>query len=340
MILALAGLACQALSNPSFSPDFSTMTPAPPRPTATEGPPPTERPARPTEPPAAAATAATSAPTDAPTVETYLGDVVERDGYALAALAVQDPAEEPGFLYLPRPGTRLVAIEVELWNVSGEPALANGSGVSLRDESGRIYQPDDVALDRSLGAPHLQLGERTRGWVAFHLPDDAQPESVRFTFGFVSGVEIQVNLAPAPEGHARLEGSARVKPDNPPFGEVVEQEGYSLVALQIADPAPPTIFYQAQPDLRLVAVELELSNISGEALNVTVLNSSLVDGDGYVHPVRLGAATGEMAAITINPGERVRGWVAFAVPANASLESVKYRLSVVPDVVLRAGLEP
>jgi hypothetical protein len=338
MLTGLISLACNALSPTTYSPGFVTMTPGgqalaaspTPRSTAT---------ATNVATSTAVAAITQSVPLTAQPTVSYLGDVVEQAGYALAALQLQDPAL-PGSLYQAQAGRRLVAVEVMLGNVAGERMLANGSSLLMRDEAGGNYQPDVLALDRSLGASRLDAGERVKGWVAFHLPDGARPVSVHYVFGLSPGIELAAGLDLAPPGHAPLIGSNRIAPGNARLGEASEVGGYSLVALNVEDPAPATVLFQAQPGLRLVAVEIEVSNVSGDRLSVNILNSSLVDVDGFVYAPRLGAHTGELLATDISTGQRVRGWVAFAIPEGSTMESVKYQLSVVSDVVLRAGLLP
>ena len=110
------------------------------------------------------------------------------------------------------------------------------------------------------------------------------------------------------------------------LGDTVESSGYALAALGIADPAEPGFLYTAEAGKRLVAVEVLLSNNSGELLRVNPLYAELLDADGFVYQAELGGSAEQIGVVELLPGEKVRGWIAFKAPDAAVLKSLRYAL--------------
>ncbi len=108
------------------------------------------------------------------------------------------------------------------------------------------------------------------------------------------------------------------------MGAVAAGNGAFIQALGLADPATPGVLYTAEAGRRLVAVELIAGNESAEPFDVNVLNSTLVDAEGFTYTAELGAVADQMKLVTLAPGERVRGWVAFSIPAAAQPAAIKY----------------
>jgi hypothetical protein len=87
---------------------------------------------------------------------------------------------------------------------------------------------------------------------------------------------------------------------------------------------------------RVVAIEVEVTNDSDQALNFTPLDVRIRDAAGLEH--RGGAAIGAEPMINprnLNPGERSRGWVWYVVPEEAALAEVVY---VAPPPQFRVSL--
>lgn len=125
------------------------------------------------------------------------------------------------------------------------------------------------------------------------------------------------------------------------LGDVVEQYGYSLSATAIEDPAIPSWMADLEPGEKLVAIEIIVGNVSGETLSVNPLYATLIDSEGFSYDVDLGGRDGsQVATADLSAGEKVKGWVAFAVPENATPASLKYEIGLWSGKVLQVGLTP
>lgn len=277
--------------------------------------------------------------TDTPVPTLYLGDAVEKYGYALTAVSVQDPAT-PGMFYDPEPGARLVAVEVVLSNLSGEPLSVNPLQATLIDGEGFTYQTELGAVDDQIATLDLSPAEKVRGMIAFQIPEGAEPASIRYSVESFGDRFLEADLTPPPERHVAIAESPSQPPAGalPKLGDVVEQFGYSLSAITVEDPATPGMFYEAREGYKLVAVEIIVGNVSSDALSVNPLYAYLVDSDGFVYTVELGGRDGQIATTDLNAGEKVRGWVAFTIPENATPASIKYEVGVFSGRYLRTGL--
>ena len=123
------------------------------------------------------------------------------------------------------------------------------------------------------------------------------------------------------------------------MGEVIEQDGYSLVAEAVEDNASPGILYTPTEGTKLIAVQIVVGNESGDQITVNALNSYLVDTNGYVYDAESGGSSNEQIdLVDLNAGERVRGWVSFVVPEDAVAESIKYQISGFPLIEIQSGL--
>lgn len=153
--------------------------------------------------PAPGTSAPTAQPTEALTAEPMpeptalslpgLGETLEADGYMLAAITVENPAE-PGLLYEPTEGTRLVAIEIIIGVAGGEPHAASLLNAALVDADGFAYSAELFGLDEQLAAVDLANGEKARGWIAFEMPESAIPASLKYRFEMFPDLTLQVGL--------------------------------------------------------------------------------------------------------------------------------------------------
>ncbi len=316
----------------------------------------------PTERPEPAATTSSSAATAAPTkeseaepteasevepteepeprpAETYLGDVVEAHGMLLAALTVEDPTT-PGMFYKATEGKKLVAVEIIVGNLSDEPLSVNPLNATLLDSEGFVYEPELAGRDGQIATVDLSYGEKVRGWIAFEMPEDALPASIKLAASIFSDDFVRANLAPPPAGHEAYTEPLSILPPPPPIGlrATHEEYGYSLSATALEDPCTSTMFYEPTAGLKLVAVEIIVGNVSGETLSLNPFNAVLVDDEGFVYQPELGSREGQLATFDLEVGEKAQGWVAFEVPEPATPASVKYFVSLFEEEYLQVGL--
>lgn len=344
-LLLLPALACNS-DTPTSTPQVSTAT-APPAELeeaepedaeATE--PVSESELEPTDEPEP-----TPAPTDTPepVQEANLGDLVEQEGYSLVAVTVEDPAPA-GLLYTPTEGTKLVAVEVIIGNVSGERVTVNALSSTLVDSDGFAHQAELAGRDGQINLVDLKPGERVKGWVAFEVPEGVTPNVFKYEVSSFPSISLQTKLTTADGALAAnpdvpLTTTGEVQRDVPGnLGDLIESDGYSLVAEAVEDPTTPGILYTPVEGTKLIAVQIAVGNVSGEVVTINALNATLVDTEGYVYTAELGGRDEQIDLIDINPGERARGWVSFQIPEGATPESIIYLVTGFPIVELQAGL--
>lgn len=126
------------------------------------------------------------------------------------------------------------------------------------------------------------------------------------------------------------------------LGDFVNGGGIELAAYQVEDPTEPGSFYEKGEGMRLVAVEVELANVAIDPFTVNALDFVLQDEDGFTYQPELGGRDGgQISLVTLEPGERVRGWIAFELPEAAALRAVRYNpLFSFSDISLQTNLAP
>ena len=143
-----------------------------------------------------------------------------------------------------------------------------------------------------------------------------------------------------PEVTAILEASATLEPQLE-LGDTDELEGYSLTAMSVEDPAKPGRLYDPVEGKKLIAVDVVIANVSGDKpADTNPLGATLVDTEGFVYDAELGGVDGQLDMVDLNPGERIRGWIAFEVPEEAVAASIRYEISGYPEILLQTGLGP
>lgn len=125
----------------------------------------------------------------------------------------------------------------------------------------------------------------------------------------------------------------------PMLGDIVENHGYFLSAITLEDPASrPGRFYEPEQGKKLVAVEFVLGNISGNPTSSNVLNTTLVDADGFTYVVELASVEEQFGLFDLGTGEKVRGWAGFIIPEDAKPASIKYEVGGSSGQTLQTGL--
>lgn len=148
-----------------------------------------------------------SAPTDALVTHTListatpvvqqlcLGDTVEQYGYSLSAISVEDPAVPNEWFSSLEAGDKMVAIEIILENISGEPLSVNPLDTTLVDKNGFTYSVElGGSVHEQIDCISLFIGEKIRGWVAFEIPQDAIPATIKFEVDWFSDEVLQASL--------------------------------------------------------------------------------------------------------------------------------------------------
>lgn len=110
-----------------------------------------------------------------------------------------------------------------------------------------------------------------------------------------------------------------------------EDYGYTLGSLNVEDPTPQStnsfLKIEIEQGYKLVAIEIVLGNVSGNVLNVNILNAVLVDNDGFVYNPELGAGFHKQIELAdLSVGEKIKGWIAFTIPENSRPTTIKYNV--------------
>jgi len=127
---------------------------------------------------------------------TRLGEWVEGSGLAMVAYAVEDPAVPNTNLYEPRPGTRLVGVELEIGCLLDSHHFTPQE-TSLIDSRGRRHEPvyRAMAEHREIATGIISMGDRVRGWLAFELPEGVTAVSLEYKpIAWNRVIELRVSL--------------------------------------------------------------------------------------------------------------------------------------------------
>lgn len=118
-----------------------------------------------------------------------------------------------------------------------------------------------------------------------------------------------------------------------------ESSGYALKVMAVEDPASAASSYTAEPDTRLMAVQVELENVSSDdAMPVDIANAIVTDDKDITYNAVSAAREGEIAAGDLKKGDKSSGWLAFQVPKDAKLKSITYRVGLISIIALTADL--
>lgn len=102
---------------------------------------------------------------------------VEAPSWIFQVHLVQDPYS--GEMQLPQelqPGTRYVGAEVEVINDADQPLNFTPIDIRLRDGAGVEHRGGQaIGTEPMINPRNLNPGERSRGWVWFVLPQEAEP---------------------------------------------------------------------------------------------------------------------------------------------------------------------
>jgi hypothetical protein len=140
----------------------------------------------------------TATPTLTPTPTTtppgtQPGNTVERDGYSLTALTVENPSARYSSSDPPSAGEKFVGVEIIVRNVSGASFDSNPFSATLVDAAGFVHAASSVRSEDSLDLLRVDVGQMIQGWVGFNIPQNATPAILRYQF-LGTNVELQVGL--------------------------------------------------------------------------------------------------------------------------------------------------
>ena len=348
ILLIVSGLACgKGTQVPGLPNNTATQKSRPEIPEETIKvpiPSPTEKPAR---------VVPTEAPTQIPPTETlppptpvparYLGETVEGYGYSLSAVAI-DMNPKASMIYTPDASKHLIAVQIVVGNLSGETITVNPMYLKLIDKDGFLYESELAGADVQIPVFPIDKGERVKGWVAFSIPNNAVPAGFRYTLSeYPETLELQVGLEPPPANSPAPTPIPPIAldPNLPKLGGTVEGSGYTLTAIAVEDPAQPGRIYTPVAGTRLIAVEVVITNVSGETFSTSPMWGILIDSQGYLYPSDFFGRDEALASMELKQGEKLRGWISFTIPESVTPVAMKYQFLQVPSytsVLLKTGL--
>lgn len=123
-------------------------------------------------------------PTDTPeSTEAFESTKVSSSGYTLSVVGIEDPATPHPRLYEPEGGTKPLAVEVVLGNVSGDVHSVNVYNGTLVDQDGFSYRPEPFAREGGyIDRIDLAPGEKARGWIPFEVPVGTVADYIKYEF--------------------------------------------------------------------------------------------------------------------------------------------------------------
>ncbi|HEY3289526.1 MAG TPA: DUF4352 domain-containing protein [Anaerolineae bacterium] len=337
--LAVFIMACGLLSPGTTAPSSPTNAPSNngQNPQSTQAPAATAAPLPKADTPTKAPSSGASQPGAS---DAYFGDVFEQDGVTLSVVEVGDPAKvDPA--YKVKSGKRIFAVRFVLGNTTRPKLTVQPLNSMLVDDAGNTYKPEFTALKTEIPVIELQPGEHADGWMGYSVPAKATIVSFKYAPDVDSQKNIAIKLMPAPAGHTMLKlASQRAAPKIPALGTKVLANGYSLLVGGVADPATPGILYRPVDGMRLVSMDVAVSNeSSADKLFVNPMYFVLVDTTGAVYTSELGGVSGQIEAVDLTQGQIQTGKIAFVVPNDAKLESLRLAPFLRLDFTLQSGLK-
>jgi len=125
------------------------------------------------------------------------------------------------------------------------------------------------------------------------------------------------------------------------LGDANQESGYAVTALKVADPATPIfINYTAKAGMKLVAVDVVISNISGESLYATPRDVDLLDSNNLTYQNEIDAVDNSFNPVALNPGEQEEGWISYTIPETAAPVHLQYSNELLGNAVIKVSLAP
>ncbi len=118
-----------------------------------------------------------------------------------------------------------------------------------------------------------------------------------------------------------------------------ESGEYALTVVSIKDPITPRADYTEKEGTRLLGLELRFENLNAaEPMDVDPQYAQVTDIGDVTYIAEVGAIDNEIAVSSISKGEKATGWMAFAVPTDAKIKDITYRIGLISTVTLVAAL--
>jgi predicted small lipoprotein YifL len=124
------------------------------------------------------------------------GDVIQLGDYVITVTKIVDPAPATDEFMKPDAGKKFVAIEVLYENRTSDKTLDyNPYDWKITDSESYTYDPDAIGgKSPTLEMGTINPGQKTRGWLNFQTPRDAQSFKAQFQPNWLSNENVLVEL--------------------------------------------------------------------------------------------------------------------------------------------------
>lgn len=122
-----------------------------------------------------------------------IGDRVDLDGKTISVNEVKLYTSNNQFL-APKQGNKFVAVDVTLKNNSAEAYSYNVLEFSLQDNKDYSYTNAATDIEPYLTVGAIQPGQTTRGFIAYEIPAENEPDKLIYTPDFWGTSQVIVEL--------------------------------------------------------------------------------------------------------------------------------------------------
>jgi hypothetical protein len=108
----------------------------------------------------------------------------------------------------------------------------------------------------------------------------------------------------------------------------------------VVDPDEPGLFYSPEEGKHIISIEIVIDNGSDESASINPLNATLIDSQGLAYMAELAASDtyDQIETLDLYPGERIHGWISFAVEDGSTPAKLKYELDMWTGEMLEVDL--
>ncbi|MEM8925481.1 MAG: DUF4352 domain-containing protein [Actinomycetota bacterium] len=221
----------------------------------------------------------------------------------------------------PEAGNRYVAVDLEITNRSGETLDLNPFSFEVFDTQGFAYAPAVADARRPRPTGVLLAGQTRRGDLTFEVPDEATLSLLvlqRLELG-VEPLGIDLTGAPPSEVPATTDDGSVGVPTLAPLGEVVDGGSFRYLIHGATEVSAESDFEQPEPGNVFIAVDMELTNQTGETEGAPIFGIQAFDADGVAYDYGFKTPRNDAPIGDVLPGQTRRGDLTFEVPAGTTL---------------------
>jgi hypothetical protein len=252
-----------------------------------------------------------------------VGDIISIDQTILIVLGWDQPPG--GDLNPPDPGKKYLVVDLMIAN-QGENSfnISPAFQMTLKDSSGQKFNVNGKANLASGSNPpngEVNPGEKIRGKVGFHVPEDQTDFVFVFEANLIGLGEVSIDLGSTPvamDPPADLDLGIQQKTFA--IGDIVEITNLAIQILQVNYPEGSGII-QPKEGYKFVEVDLQIENLGDSIREInSVAQMYLKDSTGQKYTFHLGAQSVIDSGLPddeLRPGERIRGQIGFQVPSEA-----------------------